>query len=322
MIMKKYFGIVFIIAMACRLLGQNEPRSNEWHLTLNVVDEAGAPVPGAKASVSYFVPPPVGKPIDSIASETITGLTGEDGVFKATHRDRSISLSFRVQKDGFYRSDVVDQLGPPMNYDPVRWNPTLTIELKKISQPIAMYAQRLHWITEPRITNQRFGYDLTMGDWTLPYGKGQRSDIIFMKEFQGKAPYDYLSRLTVSFPNQGDGIQSFSVPYPIMQGSLLRSAHQAPTDGYQPQLIKEESAHPGQPTKEPENDQNRGYYIRVQTILDASGNVKSALYGKLYGDFMQFTYYLNPTPNDRNIEFDPNRNLLRNLPPADRVTAP
>ena len=48
----------------------------------------------------------------------------------------------------------------------------------------------------------------------------------------------------------------------------------------------------------------------VSTVLDANGNVKSALYGKIYGDFMKFTYYLNPTPNSRNMEFDPKNNLL------------
>ncbi len=26
-----------------------------------------------------------------------------------------------------------------------------------------------------------------------------------------------------------------------------------------------------------------------------------------------FTYYLNPSPNDRNLEFDPKRNLFTNL---------
>jgi hypothetical protein len=107
-----------------------------------------------------------------------------------------------------------------------------------------------------------------------------------------------------------------------MQGSLLRSDHQAPTDGYQPQLIKESSAHPGQPTKASDNNESGGYYIRVQTILDGNGNVKSALYGKIYGHFMQFSYYLNATPNDRNVELDPNQNLLQNVPAADQVKSP
>jgi hypothetical protein len=64
--------------------------------------------------------------------------------------------------------------------------------------------------------------------------------------------------------------------------------------------------------------------------MDASGNVTSALYGKIYGDFSQdigndavrFTYYLNPEPNSRNMEFDPKQNLFKNLPPLEQVTAP
>ena len=33
---------------------------------------------------------------------------------------------------------------------------------------------------------------------------------------------------------------------------------------------------------------------------------------------MHFRYYLNPTPNDRNVEFDPSKNLL----PSERVSQP
>ena len=29
--------------------------------------------------------------------------------------------------------------------------------------------------------------------------------------------------------------------------------------------------------------------------------------------YIRFTYYLNPTPNDRNLEFDPTRNLMTNF---------
>jgi hypothetical protein len=32
-----------------------------------------------------------------------------------------------------------------------------------------------------------------------------------------------------------------------------------------------------------------------------------------YEKNISFTYYLNPTPNDRNMEFDPSRNLFGRL---------
>ena len=69
-------------------------------------------------------------------------------------------------------------------------------------------------------------------------------------------------------------------------------------------------------------DPNRNYFFRVRTAKDHEGNIVSAHYGKIYGDFMQFTYYLNPTPNDRNIEFDPKQNLLGGLQSFEQVSAP
>ena len=78
---------------------------------------------------------------------------------------------------------------------------------------------------------------------------------------------------------------------------------------------------PGQPV-DTNRDENRNYFFRVRTVLDEEGNVKSALYGKIYGDFMQFRYYLNPTLNDRNVEFDPEHNLLEGLKSTEKVMEP
>jgi hypothetical protein len=43
------------------------------------------------------------------------------------------------------------------------------------------------------------------------------------------------------------------------------------------------------------------------------------------GDFgakLGMKYYLNPTPNDRNLEFDSKQNLLKNLPWQGEVQEP
>ena len=69
-------------------------------------------------------------------------------------------------------------------------------------------------------------------------------------------------------------------------------------------------------------DLNRNYFFRVHTVLDENGNIKSVLYGKIYGDFLKFSYYLNPTPNDRSVEFDPKQNILKNLGEFEQVTEP
>ena len=76
--------------------------------------------------------------------------------------------------------------------------------------------------------------------------------------------------------------------------------------------------------------------VRTRTIFFAcgrrkneSGKIVSALYGKIHGEIgyswtrgIRFIYYLNPTPNDRNLEFDPSRNLFTDLKPMEQVREP
>jgi hypothetical protein len=169
-----------------------------------------------------------------------------------------------------------------------------------------MYAARL-W-GNPPATNRPVAFDLSIGDWIAPYGKGRSSDIIFTRNVNMRSKRDYDQKLIIGFPNSGDGIREFKVPDDQRYCGLL-SPYEAPSGGYIPEIVRESSEHPGQPMTL-DFDNKRNYFIRVRTVLDEQGNVKSALYGKIYGDFMHFTYYLNPTPNDRNVEFDPNHNLF------------
>lgn len=37
---------------------------------------------------------------------------------------------------------------------------------------------------------------------------------------------------------------------------------------------------------------------------------------------LEVSYYLNPTINDRNVEFDPKQNLIKNLKPLEQVKEP
>jgi hypothetical protein len=227
-------------------------------------------------------------------------------------------VGFQADKPGYYSISVDRTLGP--DYDPAKWTFTQTMVLKKAVKPIAMYAK----FNTPGLKVPEYGkpiaYDLEIGDWVGPYGKGINKDIIFQKDYTDKGTEGYYSKVTVSFPKDGDGIQVYNVPE-TEKGSGLRSPHEAPLNAYQPEVTRESSALKGQPSKF-EYDPTRIYFFRVRTALDQQGNVVRARYGKIYGDFMQFTYYLNPTPNDRNIEFDPKQNLLHNLQSFEQVSAP
>jgi len=111
----------------------------------------------------------------------------------------------------------------------------------------------------------------------------------------------------ITFPGKEDGLIVFDRdPW---KGSELRSDYEAPAQGYQPAVTLVQTVIENKMTDDAKRDRN--YYLRVRTKLDENGNIISANYGKIYGDFMTIIYYFNPTPNDRNVEFDPSRNLLK-----------
>jgi hypothetical protein len=175
------------------------------------------------------------------------------------------------------------------------------------------------------IFEKPIGFDLMVGDWAAPYGKGMSADIIFTGHFDKSAAGESDYSLTVGFPNPGDGIQEFDAPAFVQEAghgmSGLKSPHEAPTDGYQPEWVQTDNRASGKPAKT-NQDLHHNYSFRIHTVMDSNGNIVSAHYGKIYGDFMQFRYYLNPTPNDRNIEFDPKQNLLGGLQSFEQVSAP
>jgi hypothetical protein len=280
----------------------------EWNVSLKVIDETGNPIAAAHTSVGYFA--------DSRPA-SLDGLTDASGLFTASHEAFGGELGFTAEKTGYYTTSEGYDLG--FTYDPKKWNPSPILVLKKIIKPIPMYAK--HVEGGPPVFNKPIGYDLEVGDWVGPYGKGVNIDLIFDGKLDRKSKADFDYELTVSFPNQEDGIQEFNLTTSDT-ASILHSSQNAPTNGYKSQVIRSMSRHPGQGTKEDMYNPKLNYYFRVRTKVDDRGNIVSAHYGKIYGDFMQFTYYLNPTPNDRNVEFDPKENLMTNLKFDEGVSQP
>jgi hypothetical protein len=311
MIMKRFIALTLFMLAANCVLAQINANEHEWKATIKVVDESGAPFFGALATIGYYT--------NSVSTVT-DGITDTNGIFTLTHTAHSeyADISFEAKKDGYY--SIWQQVNLQAPYEEAKWNPTKTLVLKKIAKPIAMYAKKYAMALKLPEYGKPTAYDLEIGDWVGPYGKGVNKDIIFQKDYSDKAAEGYYSKVTVSFPKDGDGIQVYNILDSEM-GSGLLSPHEAPQDGYQPAVTREVSALRGQPSKN-EHDPNRIYFFRVRTVKDHEGNIVSAHYGKIYGDFMQFTYYLNPTPNDRNIEFDPKQNLLGGLQSFEGVNAP
>lgn len=317
--MKKVIFLLFAIAIINCARAQTSLPQHDWHVTLKIVDESGQPIAGASAGVGfYWVTPP---PDRKYTAGGIDGVTDTNGVFKASHASEFCTLHFVVQKAGYYTTG--SQYSAGSEYDPLKWNPTLTLTLRKVGQPVAMYAKRVE--TKIQKENEPVGFDLTAGDWVSPFGTGKNADLFFTVNRKIVSTSEYEADLKLTFPNRGDGI--VVAPAEPEIGSAFKTARVAADSGYQPEHSWHYSNSGG-----PESV--FGYFIRVRTQLDENGNVKSALYGKIRGDFrfyagtkapragMGFDYYLNPVPNSRNMEFDPKQNLFGNLPSLEEISEP
>jgi hypothetical protein len=107
--------------------------------------------------------------------------------------------------------------------------------------------------------------------------------------------------------------------------------YQAPNNGYEAKAFFSQQREPKQPLRNIGIEHS--YALRINTEIDKNGKIISANYVRLMNNVnlfgvlaptqgAVFTYYFNPTPNDRNLEFDPSRNLFTNLEPTEQVREP
>ena len=289
--------------------------------TFRVIDTGGVPVTNALIRHCFHNNR---TPDKERLVEKYTGTNGY-AIFEG---ETSGGLTYRVQKDGYYLSDGKytewqEKWMPPDSPNIKKgrwqpWNPTFDVVLKEIKNPVAMYVKTFRVMIP--VENTAIGFDLEKGDWVAPYGAGVNKDFLFTLSRRIENQDDFENKLSLTFPKKGDGVQEVMAS-PVSQGSL-RLPYEASLNGYQSNWIRQlQYKLPQGFSFDPKQSDDRNYFFRVRTVLDKDGNVVSALYGKIHGEIdfagyiaekstLMFTYYLNPTPNDRNVEFDPDKNLF------------
>lgn len=301
---------------------------SKMEFSVKVVDDEGKPVPECEAGAIIF---------DKNAGtangyKRIAEITDEQGVayFNLTSDHSRVSYGAKAP-EGYYRS-----FGKEFYFKGRKngiWQlkgEQFKMVLKRIKNPIAMYAASVGMNGKVEIPgfDKPFGFDLMASDWVAPHGKGKVPDLIFHLVRNMRGPKDYDATLTVTFSNKGDGFVGIKAPVEAKQESQLVMPYEAPEKGYQDKLVKSTQKKSGTATV-PGYDKSQHYFIRVRTKLDNNGNIESALYGKIQGDIvfwnnsvLRFTYYLNPTPNDLNVEFNPKKNLIDTGFRGHKVQAP
>jgi len=152
---------------------------------------------------------------------------------------------------------------------------------------------------EDALNERRCLADLERGWYTMDEGKVRHGN--------------WTHTLTYRFPNKGDGIVLSPQFWPYCK---LTVPHKAPEEGYSTELTLKEEVRQVYNRSNLSNYrdkmQNNGMFLRIRTQLDKDGKVVSAHYAKIIsprGAGNGFTIFFNPTPNDRNLEYDLKTNL-------------
>jgi len=323
---------------------------------VTVVNEFGAPVVGAEVSVPTNQTK-VGSDNNIVPRNYAIGLTNEEGMF-STEAERPMSIGIWAKKDGYYSYGHYPAKADSRFYDESIIRKTAV--LRSIRNPVSLYAKYLSGDSSQRyifpVMNLWIGFDFEKGDWVQPHGKGRTTDILFRYnsqfvkfvdtgwsmdklrevnrrkiERQGRTWNEEVFRkeaglwkgtLEIAFPGEKEGL--IKVEEGFMPHSVLRMPHQAPEEGYAPTHVYHEADGEGYTFKD-----DVGFFLRTRVLLDSNGNIESANYAKIYGDFqfspkgyVAFDYYFNPTPNDRNLEFDPKQNLFLDSVEGSNVILP
>jgi len=289
-------------------------------ITFKVVDENNNPLKGILVGITFprmFY----GKE----KNKTVNELTDINGGCSASGTSYG-TVFYGVRKEGYYNSTNSYKY---KQKDFGSWapkNPEVIIVLRKIENPVPMYARQIQDLMIP-VLNKGIGFDLIQSDWVKPYGRGEYSDLNFKIVSSYTNNLEFDGKLIVSTQGKADGL--ILVKENLMHGSAYKLPRFAPIGGYENVITKTSSRSIGKPlSTDVEEDNN--YVFRIRSS-QKDGIFHRALYGKIRGDFnfffdaekasVNFTYYLNPDYT-RNLEFDPKHNLYSNLPDLQRVSHP
>jgi hypothetical protein len=292
-------------------------------VTIKVLDEDGRPLPNCAVNFAFVEPHPKWGQAVGVAVQSFTDNEG-----KATGSGNSAeTIGCDVRMSGFYDGGPAEirfhdaVLG---KWQP--WNPEYKVILKMITNPIPMYVKNVRTVMP--VLDQTIGFDLTAGDWVEPFGGGRHSDLNFALTRKLNAADDLSAKLLLSFSGKGDGLQVIT-PVANQSRSRLKLPRNAPEDGYE--ATWSTTLNQGSFGQSTPQNQGLGYFFRVRSVLQDE-KVKHGLYGKIDGNIsivgaaadhpgIAFTYYFNPT-GTTNLEFDPTKNLLKNLKDEEQVEMP
>lgn len=301
-----------------------DANERNYLLTAEVKDIAGNPISNVKIITGKLVPDKKGVSMLTSAVAIESDAADANGKIRLEYKSLpEPDSTLSVFGNGYYSSFYSFAWTSPEGSGGKNRSAEVHAFLKSIKSPTPMSARTFGnvGIIVPEI-GVDYGYDLELCDFVSPIGKGKHSDILLQVTGSNDGKGKGKIQMTIRGNAEKTGFVEFLTPE-RERGSVFISEYSAPEDGYTNILsFKFDSDDMKEAMNQPK-DQN--YYFRVRCQLNPDGTIKSCHYGKLYGPFTFWnipieqggvasfglhTSYFNPTPNDRNVEFDTKRNLL------------
>ena len=217
------------------------------------------------------------------------------------------------------------------------WQPdnlVVTIKLQRVEHPIPLFVKNFFKSGSDSVAVDYFEkgegqikIDLVKGALLPPLGEGEFADVVFTRlkredlgmgtNFNGRTAAAYRDSMVVKFTGEDNGL--VEIPSNKSDGIKIRTA---PEKGYKSDYLVSRGRDKNVKYFRTSNP-DRNFAFRIRTKKDKNGKIVSAYYGKIYGDIEikkllgqtvfvaapAFLYYLNPTPLDRNLEWDMKNNL-------------
>lgn len=294
------------------------------NIKVTVTEEDGTPIEGADATITFLG-------YSGRQTQRLKGKTDSSGMFQASGSSQ-LRMYVKLEKNGYYATNS-DRLSRKQDHD-------LNFVLRSIKKPIPLYAKTFRG-NLPTL-GDKHGFDFQVGDWIAPYGDGLISDVFFCAKIEEHQTENgkLIGSIQISFPHKSEGVATIDKKSGFMSSSLLIMPHQAPEENYFPEISRKEAGYENKSkpaetsyffrtrSKEIEPEKFVFNYTKFQDgfkFVMGGGVFLEEPYRKKhpneYGN-IEFTYYFNPTPRDRNLEFDPEKNLFTNLESNEQVREP
>ena len=173
------------IFMTFMLLGNLSFGADQAKITIKTVDEDGNSLTGMPVRAAFY------------QAYAAKGESDSNGLFVLEGEAKQGEANYFSQKEGYYRSEGRYTFSPawsPKDGHFHPWNPVVTMIVRRVVNPIPMYAKYVQ-ANLPRL-GEPVGYDLMVGDWVAPNGKGAKDDIVFEMSQNSMSSW---TNFTVSF---------------------------------------------------------------------------------------------------------------------------